>query len=526
MAWSIVDLLATRCTRHINGRQRLKWLVLYSAVFCLLCLSFLNHKFSGYFGDHKIRDVSKDTAQLIMRRDNGEESRDLLLRRANDFIFKGQNASSRMESQRTPADDIRKDKVPLANNGAKDEAERTEKESAAIGKTKLGIPAKGSHLKFQKGNSNERTGESVAQENAVLKTDEKEKERFIFRPKPFTVQYYHSVIDSEPFTDRYNTCAIVSSSGQLLGKNSGPEIDSADAVIRMNAAPVKGFENDVGTRTTIRVACFISSNHLTSQAESILRGVGAPETVLFWGLEAPRSKSKAQSVPKVTSLQRKFMNIRFYSHRNEGELSANRLFERETGASRMDTNSWLSTGWFTIMTALDICGEVKVYGMVPDDHCVHFENEKVKYHYYQIGSNPTECTYYKVHEATPKGGHRFMTEKAIFARWAQTYNLTFHHPTWNQSYDQASKSLDTPFSKLFHLKGIKYFQRGGRSREARDKARKQEMDTTSIVMCLAVILGLPTLFIVCGVCMSQLDDGDMEFPQYRRPRRARRSRHN
>nr|XP_054756084.1 alpha-N-acetylgalactosaminide alpha-2,6-sialyltransferase 5-like [Lytechinus pictus] len=524
MAWSIVDLLPTRCTRHLNGRQQLKWLVLYSALFCLICVSLLNKKFSSFFGGHKVRDVPKDSAQLILRRDNEKEPPDQLLLGTNDFIYKGQNASS----QRTLTDDIPQFKVPLVDNGFDEDVKKREKELAAIEKGKDGTQNKRTKFEFKKGEPNERTGESVAAENAALKqTDANERERFIFRPKPFTVQYYHSVIDNEPFTNRYNTCAIVSSSGQLLGKNSGPEIDSADAVIRMNAAPVKGFESDVGTRTTIRVACFISSNHLTSQAETIFRGVGAPEIVFFWGLEAPRSKRKAQSVPKVTSLQRKFMNIRFYSQRNEGELAANRLFERETGASRMETNSWLSTGWFTVMTALDICGEVKVYGMVPDDHCVYFEDEQIKYHYYQTGSNPTECTYYKVHEATPKGGHRFMTEKAIFARWSQMYNLTFHHPSWNRSQDQASKRLDTPFTKLFHLKGIKYFQRGGRSRENRERARKQETDTSAIILCFVIILGLPTLFIVCGICMSQLGEEELEYPQYRRHRRVHyRERYN
>ena len=119
-----------------------------------------------------------------------------------------------------------------------------------------------------------------------------------------------------------------------MGKNAGPEIDSADCVIRMNGAPVMGFEADVGSRTTLRVACFISSNHLTKDAKALLAGASKPEMVLFWGLEAPGSRKKAESIPKVTSLQKRFMDIVFYSHKNEGELAANRLFERETGANR------------------------------------------------------------------------------------------------------------------------------------------------------------------------------------------------
>jgi hypothetical protein len=47
--------------------------------------------------------------------------------------------------------------------------------------------------------------------------------------------------------------AIVGSSGSLKGKQLGREIDSHDTVIRFNRAPTKTFEEDVGSKTTIRV---------------------------------------------------------------------------------------------------------------------------------------------------------------------------------------------------------------------------------------------------------------------------------
>ena len=49
------------------------------------------------------------------------------------------------------------------------------------------------------------------------------------------------------------TCAVVGSSSSLLGQNFGRAIDRADAVFRVNLAPVKGYERDVGSRTTWRV---------------------------------------------------------------------------------------------------------------------------------------------------------------------------------------------------------------------------------------------------------------------------------
>lgn len=48
-------------------------------------------------------------------------------------------------------------------------------------------------------------------------------------------------------------CVVVGSGGILHGKNLGPHIDQYDIIIRMNNAPVHGFERDAGSRTTIRL---------------------------------------------------------------------------------------------------------------------------------------------------------------------------------------------------------------------------------------------------------------------------------
>ncbi|XP_062996082.1 CMP-N-acetylneuraminate-beta-1,4-galactoside alpha-2,3-sialyltransferase isoform X1 [Elgaria multicarinata webbii] len=48
-------------------------------------------------------------------------------------------------------------------------------------------------------------------------------------------------------------CVIVGNGGILANKSLGLKIDDYDIVIRLNSAPVKGFEKDVGGKTTVRI---------------------------------------------------------------------------------------------------------------------------------------------------------------------------------------------------------------------------------------------------------------------------------
>ena len=57
---------------------------------------------------------------------------------------------------------------------------------------------------------------------------------------------------------------------------------------------------------------------------------------------------------------------------------------------------------------------------------------KVPYHYYEAGSRD-ECAEYLLHESAPYGGHRFITEKTVFAKWAKTHSIKFYNPSWQLS---------------------------------------------------------------------------------------------
>ncbi|KAG7228902.1 hypothetical protein INR49_008680 [Caranx melampygus] len=49
------------------------------------------------------------------------------------------------------------------------------------------------------------------------------------------------------------TCVIIGNGGILSNKSLGHRIDQFDVVVRLNEAPVKGYEKDVGSKTTMRI---------------------------------------------------------------------------------------------------------------------------------------------------------------------------------------------------------------------------------------------------------------------------------
>lgn len=53
--------------------------------------------------------------------------------------------------------------------------------------------------------------------------------------------------------DSDDKCAIVGNSGVLLENEYGSFIDSHDFVLRMNAAPIEGYQKYVGSKTTMRI---------------------------------------------------------------------------------------------------------------------------------------------------------------------------------------------------------------------------------------------------------------------------------
>ncbi|CAJ1070185.1 alpha-N-acetylgalactosaminide alpha-2%2C6-sialyltransferase 6 [Xyrichtys novacula] len=188
-------------------------------------------------------------------------------------------------------------------------------------------------------------------------------------------------------------CALVTSSSHVLGTGAGEEIDRSECVIRMNDAPTMGFESDVGNHTTLRVVAHSSVFRVVRRPNEFLQRTDSNPVIIFWG---PPNK-----------------------------------IGKEAKGTLQKSHSWLSTGWFTMVIAIEMCDNIKVYGMVPPNYCLKKPgSKKMPYHYYKP-RGPDECLTYLQNESGRRGNHhRFITEKQVFARWAKQYNITFTHPKW------------------------------------------------------------------------------------------------
>ncbi|XP_067845971.1 alpha-N-acetylgalactosaminide alpha-2,6-sialyltransferase 3 isoform X2 [Heptranchias perlo] len=247
------------------------------------------------------------------------------------------------------------------------------------------------------------------------------------KDKPRDLPGYISVTTQQPLRLYCDFCSVVSSSGQMLGQQAGRAIDQSACVWRMNNAPTKGFETDVGTRTSVRVVSH-TSVPLLQQRQWHYFGESNGTVYVVWGpYRNMRRDGKGATYNELRQIARNYPQAKIYVTTEERMNYCDKIFKLETGKDRVLSGTYLSTGWFTLVLAMDVCHKIHVFGMINDTYCRAGGHKKVPYHYYEAGSRD-ECAEYFAHENALYGGHRFITEKAVFAKWAKHYNITFSHP--------------------------------------------------------------------------------------------------
>ncbi|XP_077001969.1 alpha-N-acetylgalactosaminide alpha-2,6-sialyltransferase 6 isoform X3 [Tamandua tetradactyla] len=179
---------------------------------------------------------------------------------------------------------------------------------------------------------------------------------------------YVPILGNKTLPSRCHQCVIVTSSSHLLGTKLGPEIERAECTIRMNDAPTTGYSADVGNKTTFRVVAHSSVFRVLRRPQEFVNRT--PETVfIFWGPPSKMQKPQGSLVRVIQRAGLAFPSMEAYAVSPTRMRQFDDLFRGETGKDREKSHSWLSTGWFTMVIAVELCDHVHVYGMVPPDYC-------------------------------------------------------------------------------------------------------------------------------------------------------------
>uniref|UniRef100_A0A671UST1 CMP-N-acetylneuraminate-beta-galactosamide-alpha-2,3-sialyltransferase 2 n=2 Tax=Sparus aurata TaxID=8175 RepID=A0A671UST1_SPAAU len=162
---------------------------------------------------------------------------------------------------------------------------------------------------------------------------------------------------SEPRPNRCRTCALVGNSVNLKGSHYGPEIDSHDIVIRINHGRTKGYEADVGTRTTHHIMYPESAVDLDNSTHLVLVPFKIQD--LEWLMKAFTTGFYGKSYVPVKS---------HIAANEELVMVVNPAFMRCVHDSWLSKKGqYPSTGFMALILALRVCDEVHVFGYGADD---------------------------------------------------------------------------------------------------------------------------------------------------------------
>eukprot|EP00927_Polykrikos_kofoidii_P039598 TRINITY_DN3395_c0_g1_i1.p1 TRINITY_DN3395_c0_g1~~TRINITY_DN3395_c0_g1_i1.p1 ORF type:complete len:433 (+),score=30.33 TRINITY_DN3395_c0_g1_i1:172-1299(+) len=166
-----------------------------------------------------------------------------------------------------------------------------------------------------------------------------------------------------PPATRGSSCALVASSGALLKRNYGKEIDAHPFVVRFNDAPVTGYEASVGSKFSLRIGWNIRpmSRPNDKKPDSLNETLVVCRSLNWTIFEKwKHHKVECTSEPKRT-LQAIYPNMLGHN----GKYVGPRSFEDP------------SSGALTIFMALSSCKEIVLYELIASDMAV-----SEPYHYY------------------------------------------------------------------------------------------------------------------------------------------------
>ncbi|KAM4725513.1 CMP-N-acetylneuraminate-beta-galactosamide-alpha-2,3-sialyltransferase 1-like [Anableps anableps] len=193
-----------------------------------------------------------------------------------------------------------------------------------------------------------------------------------------------SPVLENPSIEGCRTCAVVGNSVNLKGSHYGPLIDFQDVVIRINYGPTKGFEEDVGARTTHRVMYPESGSTLDNTTHLVLFAFKIRD--LEWLISSFPTETSGKPVkPRANKKLVMVLNPAFMKYVHQVWLGKKGRYP--------------STGFMTLIFALHICDEVHAFGFGADSNgsWSHYW-QPMKNKKFKTGPHPGEQEYAAIHK--------------------------------------------------------------------------------------------------------------------------------
>lgn len=163
-------------------------------------------------------------------------------------------------------------------------------------------------------------------------------------------------VDATPLSQRCRKCAVVGNSGNLQQSKNGKLIDSHDFVIRMNKAVTRGFETDVGNRTT---------HHFMYPESAVDIDHGVSLVLLPFKL---RDLEWLTSALSTGTVKMTYMRVKERVAADKDKvLVVNPVFFKYVNDHWTERHGrYPSTGMLAIIFALHTCDQVSVFGYGAD----------------------------------------------------------------------------------------------------------------------------------------------------------------
>ncbi|XP_010223364.1 PREDICTED: alpha-N-acetylgalactosaminide alpha-2,6-sialyltransferase 2 [Tinamus guttatus] len=222
-------------------------------------------------------------------------------------------------------------------------------------------------------------------------------------------------------------CAVVGNGGILNGSRQGHDIDAHDLVFRLNGAVIKGFEADVGTKTsfygftvnTMKNSLIAYEEYGFTQVPQAkdLRYIFIPSDVRDYvmlksaieGSPVPEGLDKGDEPQKYFGPEASAKKFKLL-HPDFLHYLTTRFLRSEIMNTQYSYLYMPSTGALMLLTALHTCDQVSAYGFITDNY------EEFSDHYYEPEKKP--LLFY--------ANHDMMLEAELWKRLHQAGIMTLY----------------------------------------------------------------------------------------------------